>query len=317
MAVSVKASASASKISVPLKQILPADMQSSKPLIAQGWLRAISFFVFFISIIFFLSYIADVVVTPWLLKNPTSSFGGISKGFWLNVLISMASAFFSVWVFRRFIDRQSIASLGFAWQGHNKHAFAGFFAGIAMIGGASLVLIVIGHLHFTQWHPNPVAFINSIIAMILVAVSEELVLRGYFLHNLMQSTNKWLALVVSAVLFAVLHIGNPEASILSTAEIFIGGLMLGINYIYTRNLWFGIFLHFAWNFFQGPVIGYKVSGVVMPSAMQQDLVGPAWLTGGNFGLEGSVLSVVINLMLITILVAVYNKKVTTEAIVLV
>lgn len=283
-------------------------MQSSKPLIPQGWLRAISFFIFFIGIIFLLSRIVDIVIVPWLSEDKTSSFGEISKRFWLNILISMASAFLSVWVFRRFIDRQPIASLGFAWQGNSKHAFAGFFAAIAMVGVATLVLMVMGHLHFTQWNLSPVGFISSIIAMVLVAVSEELVLRGYFLHNLMQSTNQWLALVVSAVLFAALHIGNPEASILSTAEIFVAGLMLGINYIYTRNLWFGIFLHFAWNFFQGPIVGYEVSGLELPSVMQQDLAGPAWLTGGNFGLEGSVLSILLNSLLIAILIVVYNKR---------
>lgn len=286
-------------------------MQSSKPVIAYGWLRAVLFSAFLIGVIFLLSYITHAFVAPWLLKGQTSFFGGIDKGFWLSVLISFASSIISVGIFRRLIDRQSIMSLGFEWKGNSRYAFTGAFAAIAMIGIASLLLMAFNYLHFTQWGLDPITFISSIIIMVLVAISEELIFRGYFLNNLMQSTNKWVALVISALLFAAVHISNPGAGILPIAEVFIGGLMLGINYIYTRNLWFGIFLHFAWNFFQGPVFGYKVSGINIPSLMQQDITGPAWLNGGAFGLEGSILSMLLNVLLIAILVMVYNRKEST------
>lgn len=286
-------------------------MQSSKPVIAYGWLRAVLFFAFLIGAMFLLSYITYTFIAPWLLKGKTSFFGGIDKEFWLSVLISFASGIISVGIFRRLIDRQSITSLGFEWKGNSRYAFTGAFAAIAMIGIASLLLMAFNYLHFTQWGLEPITFISSIIIMALVAISEELIFRGYFLNNLMQSTNKWVALIISALLFAAVHISNPGAGILPIAEVFIGGLMLGVNYIYTRNLWFGIFLHFAWNFFQGPVFGYKVSGIDTPSVLQQYITGPAWLNGGAFGLEGSVLSMLLNLLLIAVLVIVYNRKEST------
>jgi uncharacterized protein len=148
--------------------------------------------------------------------------------------------------------------------------------------------------------------------MLLVAVSEELVFRGYLLHNLLQSTNKWVALLISSALFAGIHLGNPDVGILPIIEIFVGGLMLGINYIFTRNLWFGIALHFAWNFFQGPVFGFDVSGVPLPSLMQQDVNGPTWLTGGAFGLEGSVLALVLNGLLTAMLARIYQRQRVVE-----
>ncbi len=283
-------------------------MQPSKPAITLGWLRAVVFFIFLIGIVYACSAASQAFITPWLLKDKAAVFGELSKGLWVSVLISFIAGIVSVLVFRKLIDRQSVMSLGFRWRGNSKYAFTGAFAAVAMIGIATLLLVGMNYLHFTQWNTDPLALISSIIVMLLVAVSEELVFRGYLLNNFLQSTNKWMALLITSVLFAAVHINNPGAGILPVAEVFIGGLMLGINYIYTRNLWFGIFLHFTWNFFQGPVLGYKVSGISIPSVMQQDLSGPVWLNGGAFGLEGSVLAVVLNLLTIGVLIIVYSRN---------
>ncbi len=91
-------------------------------------------------------------------------------------------------------------------------------------------------------------------------------------------------------------------------KVFIGGLMLGINYIYTKNLWFGIFLHFGWNFFMGSVLGYEVSGINLQPLLTQNVTGPNLWTGGAFGFEGSVLSMVVNVVLVGVLVGVYESK---------
>jgi hypothetical protein len=123
----------------------------------------------------------------------------------------------------------------------------------------------------------------------LVSFTEELICRGYILNNLMQSMNKWLALALSSLVFAAFHSANPDVSIMSIINIYIAGLLLGINYIYTRNLWFSIFFHFVWNVFQGPVLGYDVSGLHLPGMLQQTLNGPDLLTGGPFGFEGSLI----------------------------
>ena len=130
----------------------------------------------------------------------------------------------------------------------------------------------------------------------------------------MQSVNKWIALAVSALLFVFVHTGNPgvQDSVLPMIELFIGGLMLGINYIYTKNLWFGILLHFGWNFFMGPVLGYEVSGINMQSVLQQNISGPELWTGGAFGFEGSVLSMIFNLAVMLLLVWVYERKNTEK-----
>ncbi|MES2773954.1 MAG: CPBP family glutamic-type intramembrane protease [Bacteroidota bacterium] len=287
--------------------------QSTNPLIPFGWLRALLFFAFF-----FLVFLALEKGTGELLNILQKAETGKDKipdeivhgDIWLQVCISSASAFISVWIFRSFIDRQSLWSLGFAWQGFAKHAWTGFLAAIAMLGIGSLLLVAMKYLSFADAQFDPVSLASNIGLMLLVALAEELFFRGYILNNLMQSVNKWLALVISAALFAAVHIGNPAAkdSVLPVIEVFIGGLMLGINYIYTKNLWFGIFLHFGWNFFMGPVLGYEVSGINLQPVLTQNITGPELWTGGAFGFEGSVLSLVLNLAVTGILVWVYERK---------
>lgn len=121
--------------------------------------------------------------------------------------------------------------------------------------------------------------------MALVAFAEELVFRGYILNNLLQSMNKWTALIISSLLFTLFHLSNPDISLLALLNIFLSGLMLGINYIFTKNLWFAILLHFSWNFYEGPILGYKVSGLTLESLLQQELTGNPILTGENSALR--------------------------------
>ncbi len=73
--------------------------------------------------------------------------------------------------------------------------------------------------------------------------------------------NKWVALLITSVLFALFHEANPDVSVFAIINILFAGILIGLNYIFTKNLWFGICFHFAWDYFQGPVLGYEVSGV--------------------------------------------------------
>jgi len=120
----------------------------------------------------------------------------------------------------------------------------------------------------------------------------------------------WWALILTAALFAFLHTQNNYVTILSVVNLFIAGLVLGVNYIYTKNLWFAIFFHFGWNFFQGSVLGYKVSGIETGSSiMQQSLVGSATLNGGSFGFEGSIICTVLLSLMLLIFAWRFSRKI--------
>jgi membrane protease YdiL (CAAX protease family) len=168
-----------------------------------------------------------------------------------------------------------------------------------------MVLVSFRFLYFTGIDLNLGDLLISLFLFILVAFTEEIAFRGYILNNLLQSMNKWVALSISAIAFALFHATNPGAGVLPVLNILVAGFLLGINYIYTRNLWFGIFLHFTWNFFQGPILGFEVSGYASPGVLQQTLKGSDLVTGGEFGFEGSVVCLFINLAAVILLGAYY------------
>ena len=120
------------------------------------------------------------------------------------------------------------------------------------------------------------------------AVHEELLFRGYAFQKLHQ-WNRTFTLLFAAVLFAVLHMRNLNVSWIGLANIFLGGILLGLAYELYARLWFPIGVHLLWNVMSGPILGHEVSGYdSMRTLFVERGGGPWWLTGGDFGIEGSV-----------------------------
>jgi membrane protease YdiL (CAAX protease family) len=107
------------------------------------------------------------------------------------------------------------------------------------------------------------------------------------------------ALIVSSVIFGFIHITEPSATLWSSVSIAVeAGLLLGAAYKYSGTLWFPIGIHWAWNFTQGNIVGFEVSGNDAGAALLKSTVsGPDWLTGGGFGAEASVIPVLLGLIL--------------------
>lgn len=211
-------------------------------------------------------------------------------------------------LFRRYIDRRPVKSLGFQWQTFQPDALTGFCLGLALLGAGSLVLLATNNLEWTDVHFAATDLFAGLVLMVLIAFTEEMVFRGYILNNLMESMNKWVALGISAVLFTFAHGSNPGITFIAVINLVLAGLLLGINFIYTRNIWFAICFHFSWNFLQGPVLGYQVSGLPLQSVLQPSLQGPWWLTGGSFGMEGSFIATGLLLFALLLLYAAYEKR---------
>jgi uncharacterized protein len=131
-------------------------------------------------------------------------------------------------------------------------------------------------------------------ACILSGVLEEVVIRGVVFRILEQWLGSWIALGISAVIFGVLHLLNPGATLLNAAAISIeAGVLLAAAYMLTRRLWLCIGTHIAWNFTQGGVFSIAVSGGSSKGLLQARMVGPDWLTGGTFGAEASVVALAV------------------------
>jgi membrane protease YdiL (CAAX protease family) len=136
------------------------------------------------------------------------------------------------------------------------------------------------------------------VVFILVGWNEELLSRGYQMQNIASGTNLFWGVVLSSSVFALLHLGNPNATWVSTAGIFFAGVFLAYGYIRTKQLWLSIGLHIGWNFFEGVVFGFPVSGLDIYALTRIEVSGPELWTGGAFGPEAGLI-VNINLVAYT------------------
>ena len=204
--------------------------------------------------------------------------------------------------------QQTLADVGFPSSG----AISGIFGGLLL--GALLFSIVIGILALTHCYTGSFQSWNGLLpalAFFLVgALVEELLFRGVLFRLIEKMTGTWIALVLSAVLFGAIHIGNPHATLFSSLAIALeAGVLLALAYVLTRSLWFAIGVHWGWNLFEGPIFGTQVSGgQFTATVLHAKMDGPAWLTGGSFGPEAGVVALIVCLAAAIIVGAVAIRK---------
>ena len=240
----------------------------------------------------------------------------------------------SVWLAGRFFDRRPFSSFGLrldrAW-------WLDFCFGLAL--GAVLMTAIFSVELAAGWitvtglfevagdgKPFTLAILLPLVAFSFVGFYEELLSRGYQLQNMAEGLNLpflgprgaiLLAWVLSSAVFGLLHLTNPNASLVSTLNITFAGLLLGTGYVLTGQLAIPIGLHITWNFFQGNVFGFPVSGLEPTSAtfVSIEQGGPPLFTGGAFGPEAGLLEPVATLvgsLLIWLWVRVRSGEATLE-----
>jgi membrane protease YdiL (CAAX protease family) len=223
-------------------------------------------------------------------------------------LFMLAGVFAVVAIFRRWIDRDSFQSLGFGFRNVRKESLLGLLSGIIMITAGFLLLLILHQIAWVGTNPDAANFVFSIVLFVAVAFTEELFFRGYILNNLMGSMNRWIALVISAMFFSAVHMGNAHFTSYSFLSIVMAGLLLGLPYIFTKSLWMPIGLHFSWNFFQGTIFGFSVSGNSEYSLITQSRTTDTIWNGGEFGFEGSLLAVIFLALAIAGFTVYYRRK---------
>jgi membrane protease YdiL (CAAX protease family) len=214
-----------------------------------------------------------------------------------------------IWLVARFLDRRKVADYGFRF---NRGWWPGFHFGVVL--GAVLMTGIFLTEGLAGWIsprlPSAAeggfslagSITLSLVFYITVALMEEFTSRGYQLRNLSEGlvgrrigprTAVVAALVITSALFGLFHVLNRGATVLSTTNIILAGAMLGLPYVLTGELGVSIGLHLSWNFFQGAVYGFPVSGSA-PSAslVKIEQAGPEVWTGGKFGPEAGLLDIV-------------------------
>ena len=293
-----------------------------EPRIKNGFLRAIIFMPLWLIIMGLVQSIGVVLIMMSSgvdMANPDSAEALFSEmSFDSPVMLiltgfSLLGSFAALWVATNFIDRKPLMSIGLSVKDKANEMLIGLGFALAFIGGLFLVLWLIGAINITGYVGfKPGVFIVSIM-LFMAAFDEELIFRGYILNNMMDSTsNRWIALAGSSLLFALLHSGNTNvwSTWVPMTELFAAGFILGISYTFTKNLWFPTFFHFGWNFFQG-LFGFEISGFNVDSwkIISHENTGnvPDIVSGGAFGIEGSVITLSCTIICTYLIFKYYNE----------
>ena len=214
------------------------------------------------------------------------------------IMIDVVSVLSATYLARRFLDYRSFSSLGLQIdQSTISDLIIGFLIPSLMMALIFLVEYAAGWTQFHGWSWQTVGMGQSVIgllgglsAFILVGISEEIFSRGYHLQNLMEGLNLHWALFLSSSVFALMHFFNPSSNLMSTLGLLAAGYFLAYGWVRTRRLWLPIGLHIGWNFFEGNVFGFQVSGLDTFRLLLHTPSGPEFITGGTFGPEAGLLA---------------------------
>jgi len=224
---------------------------------------------------------------------------------------SLIGTLLVIWIFIKYLDKEKFVNLGFDTKNRRYEFIIGIVIGAFIMTTAYSLLLILGEINFQSVNFDFKEIILSILTFTIVSVMEEVLFRGYILKNLMISFNKYIALIVSSILFSLAHGFNPNIDLFGLTNIFLAGILLGISYIHTKNLWFPIALHLSWNFFQ-TIFGFNVSGQKSYSLIEFSIPENNIINGGEFGFEGSILSLIAMIVAIVGIEVYYRRqKLTT------
>jgi membrane protease YdiL (CAAX protease family) len=187
----------------------------------------------------------------------------------------------------KFYEKREVKE--FSKNGLLKSLTIGIVLGVLLQSLTILVIFLKGGYSIVSI--NPILFLIPPMTMAFTsAVFEEILMRGIIFRITEEKLGSYFALFISAILFGAMHLGNPNSSLTAAIGLAIqAGLLLASAYIYSRNLWFPIAIHFAWNFTQSGIYGANVSGTMISQTLiTAKIEGAEWFTGGQFGPEGSI-----------------------------
>ena len=204
-----------------------------------------------------------------------------------------------LWV--RWAEGRPLSTLGFVKKGSLVELVKGLTVGFLLFSLVALLMLLsgAGSFEWGQLTLEPFLYILILLPLWMIqGGAEELVTRAWLLPVAVKKTNLPIGLLTSSLLFALLHLGNPDIGILPILNIALFGLFASLYLLRTDNVWGIIGLHAAWNFTQGNIYGFSVSGTGVDAAVLNFIPKSewSWLTGGAFGAEASVFSSLILLL---------------------
>ena len=218
---------------------------------------------------------------------------------------------FIFWV--KFIEKNPLSTLGFIKKNWLKYLGLGILLSLLQMGVIALVYQVggIGSFELNELSLEPILFILGLFPFwLLQGGTEEVATRGWLLTRIATRTNLPLAIAISSSLFGILHMGNAGVTFLSVLNIILDGVLAALLFIYTDSIWLVVAQHGTWNYVQGNLLGFQVSGTGADASVFSFSMGdgPDWLTGGTFGAEGSIITTLVLLFSLVIVYCIGERK---------
>ena len=267
-----------------------------------GW-RVVVFIAAFIAVSFLIATLLRVLYVIASTLMPELPHAGLIAELLFRIGL-LASALIAGYLCTHFLEGLPWRSLGLTFHtGWLRDLIIG-----SVVGFASLVIAVAiakRGLSFSLSAAGLRSIIQSMIGsgvlLFVAALAEEAMFRGYGLQTLSRAKLAWLGVLLTSVPFGLVHLGNPNVvPFVTFANTALAGVWLAAAYLRTRSLWLPLGVHWSWNWALGWFFGLPISGIniVAHPLLTATDAGPAWLTGGNYGIEGGI-ACTISLILIT------------------
>lgn len=270
-----------------------------------GWKILLVFTVFFIAANVLMIVPMIFYALRFLGKGPENA-AGIGDLVWeltyglaedpvfglLAGLISASCMTGAIWLVLKLLDKKRFSDIGlvFTKTSVNNLVYGLVFGALSMAAVFG-VLAATGDITVQNGLSEPninVSLLTGLGLFILVGFNEELFTRGYCMYSLADSKKRWFAPVVSSVIFSLMHAMNANLSALGLFNIFFIGLLFAYMTVKTGDLWMAIGYHITWNYFQGNIFGFPVSGRAPDGIYNLEVSGRSLLNGGGFGPEGGL-----------------------------
>ena len=177
-----------------------------------------------------------------------------------------------------------------------KELIVGLVLGAITMSIVAIVIITVGDVKLINTISKPqvsTSLLYGLIGFIFVGFGEEILSRGYIMSVLKQTRNKWIVLIGPALIFAALHLGNSGIDVLSFINLFLVGVLFAYMFMKSKNLWMPIGYHITWNYFQGYIWGFGVSGISVNGLYKVENISSNIINGGAFGPEGGIIVTII------------------------
>ena len=257
-----------------------------------GWRASFFLVVFlFLSALMIFGALAVIAALP---------FGQSITGFLpltIPFLFSTVVAVLLGWLFGKKFDGVPFSALGISpRKGWLKNLVFGCLVGGVAFCSAVIIAVMAGGMSLARNDTSAasaisITLLTTLVIFVAGAASEETLFRGYLLQTFTREKAIFIGVAFTSLLFAFAHNNNPAANWFSSLNTLLAGVWFAAAYLKTRDLWFPFGVHLAWNWLQGPVFGINVSGIAEFSPdpiLRATDIGPAWLTGGSYGIEGGI-----------------------------